>query len=125
MKHEFTCSVCGLDKVHDDELTTGYAIDKDQNKVCFSCCGIQDAKELKELPYGKTIAFYLTKDKTGNWRVCNWPASFIVPVRVPVKGLHNIARYRYDIWFSYEGNKYHGTQYGDNSEIVRIRKVKK
>ena len=45
----FTCSQCGKTKTHQSEISTGFGTDKDGNKVCFDCCGWNDAKELDGL----------------------------------------------------------------------------
>ena len=44
----------------------------------------------------------------------------IKPVRVR-KGRHNMARTRWDVWFTYEGQPWHGVNIGDN-QILRCRK---
>lgn len=120
MQHEFTCTVCGLHKTHDDDFTTGYGRDNDDNIVCFDCCGKQDAKELKELQPNQKFYLYLnTKEKT----LSNWPGTLKINVNHIRVGNHNIARHRYDTWFTFEGNSYHAVQYGDNTQIAHVRKI--
>lgn len=118
---QFTCSQCGQIKTNDSEHTTGYGVDKDGNKVCYQCCGINDAKELAELPLkGKTTLYLNTKDKT----LTNWPCSFKIPLSYIRVGKHNFAGKRYDTWFKYAGNQFHAVQYGDNTQIAYVQRVK-
>jgi hypothetical protein len=120
MKHEFTCSVCNEHKVHESDFSTGYATDKNDNKVCFECMGKIDAKELRELqPKQKTYLYLDTKQKT----LSNWPGTFKIHLHRIKEGFHNIAGKRYDVWFDYAGNKYHGTRYGDNTQICHIKRL--
>lgn len=121
MKHEFICSQCGEHKIHEDNFTTGYARDKDDNKVCFACCGLNDAKELETMPIkGKTVLYLNTKEKT----LSNWPGTFKIQLHAIRQGRHNIAGKRYDFWFDYKGNEFHGVQYGDNTQISHIKRLK-
>lgn len=41
------------------------------------------------------------------------------------KGRHNICGVRYDVWFTYHDNKYHGVKYGDNNDIVYVKRIKR
>lgn len=121
MKHEFICSQCGETKSHDSDITTGYGVDKDGNKVCYSCCGLNDAKELETLPMGgKTIHYLDTKNKV----ITNWPGSLKIPISHIREGRHNIAGKRFDTWFKYAGNQFHAVQYGTNTQIAHIKRVK-
>lgn len=122
MKHEFICSVCGEHKTHESDFTSGYGIDKDGNKVCFECCGKNDAKELAELqPKQKTYLYLDTKQKT----LSNWPGTFKIQLHYIKQGSHNIAGKRYDVWFDYAGKEFHGVQFGDNTQICHIKRIGK
>lgn len=128
MTHQFTCHQCGKEKQFISETTTGFALDEDENKICFDCCGFNDARDLKELEPGKQMLLYLN---TNTKEISNWPGSFTFVVPIIRTTQHSVpckkaTRYinRYDTWFKYEGNNYHGVQYGDNTTIVHIRKLK-
>ena len=123
MTHEFTCSVCGEHNTHDSDFSTGYGTDRDGNKVCFECCGKQDSAELMSLPIGGKMCLYLSMDKGKEYFVSNWPGTFKIHIHSVRKGRHNMAGNRYDVWFDYFGNSYHGTQYGDNTQICHIRRI--
>lgn len=117
MNHEFTCSKCHGHKIHESDISTGYATDKDGNKVCFECCGKEDLKTLKELqPKEKTLLYWDGKEVT------NWPGSLRIKPNSTRKGRHNIAGSREDVWFYIDNQCYHGIQYGNNSQILHIKK---
>jgi hypothetical protein len=120
MKHEFTCSQCCQQIAHEDKFSTGYGIDKDGHKVCFACCGVNDAKELETMPIkGKTILYLDTKAKT----LSNWPGTFKIQLHYIREGRHNIAGKRYDAWFNYKGNEFHAVQYGNNTQIAHVKRI--
>src|SRR6267154_1274008 len=114
MKHVFTCHQCGQEKTHVSDSTTGYALDKEENKICFDCCGINDTKELKELPIGKRLHLYLN---TQTKEITNWPGSLrimVSSIKTSKAKVHNLYIInRYDSWFIFHGNRYHAVQYGD------------
>jgi uncharacterized lipoprotein NlpE involved in copper resistance len=118
MKHEFICSQCNKAIVHESDFTTRYARDKDDNKICFDCCGINDANELKALQPKQKFSLYLDTNKKV---ITNWPGTFKIAVGFIQTGRHNMAGKRYDTWFNYEGKRYHAVQYGDNTQICHIK----
>lgn len=121
MKHEFVCSQCKESKTHEDDLTTGYGTNVAGDKICFSCCGLNDAKELEELHPKQKICLYLdTKEK----KLTNWPGTLSIPLAYIREGKHNIAGKRFDTWFKFRGSEYHAVQYGTNTQIAHIRRLK-
>lgn len=121
MRTEFTCSVCKETKIHEEEHTTGYGLDKDNNKICFACCGIKDAEEMDKT--GKAT-LYLTKGSDSIWYVSNWPGTLKIRVQYQRKGHHNIAGNRYDVWFTFNDSTWHGVQYGEMTQICHCRRTK-
>lgn len=127
MKHEFICSICKKEKVHESEFTTGYAVDDQENKICFDCCGYED-KAYMILNGRNTL--YLTKgndlpEGETKARVSNWPGTAKFTVKHGWRGKHNIARVRYDVWFDGpDGFVWHGVQYGDNTQICHCKRTK-
>lgn len=122
--HVFTCDVCGENKSHISNFTNGYGTDKDGRKTCFECCGKQDRADLLALPVGGRSCLYLAKDDNGQWSVSNWSGTLKIAVSTPRKGHHNIARTRYDVWFSLDGAQFHGVQYGEWTQICHVRRIK-
>lgn len=55
--------------------------------------------------------------------VSNWPGSFKIKV-FPRKGSHNFVGVRYDFWFEFGNNAFHGVTYGDNTQVAHIRCLK-
>lgn len=115
--HEFTCPVCHKSIVHIGESSTGYALDANDSKVCFECCGKQDAERLTNLSVGqKMILYYDGKN------IVNWPGTLTIkPSIVWVTGY---ARRTTQIEFNFGGNQYKALQYGGNTQIIHIRKLK-
>ena len=118
---------CGHAESPHDSFTTGYGIDKDGKKYCYDCCALQDKQAMIN---DKQITLYLTiendafkYDNFASSKVTNWPGNLTFNARVK-KGKHNIARYRYDCWFSFNGYIWHGVQYGDNTQIVYCKQTK-
>lgn len=129
----FTCHACKQRKCNNDDLTTGYGIDDNGKRICFACCGERDRLSMRE---GKPIALYLNMPTTlymgqnhangSNFAsLTNWPGTLKIVLHGVRKGYHNMAGYRYDVWFTFEGHKWHGVQYGDNTQICRCRTVRK
>jgi hypothetical protein len=144
-KDAFTCARCGQVKPIQKEGGTGYAympvgIGNDEWPVCYACCGEIDAEWMDT---HDRISLYLTHDETHEQdtrlrkpslpaKVSNWPGTLSYPVKQMKCGKHNIAAYRIDVWF-YRQRKdnpaitevWHGVQYGECTQIVHCRKLKR
>lgn len=107
---------CGHEPSAHSEITTGYGIDSDDKKHCYGCCALKDKERMKQ--EGK-ITLYLVKNE-----VTNWTGSLRFPVTYQKRGNHNIAGVRYDVWFWVDGEKWHGIQYGDNTQICRCKRIR-
>ncbi len=118
----FHCVDCGLDKpVHTGTGGTGYG-EYAGKKVCYACAAKRDAAYMTE--HGK-MSLYLSKDKHGKWQVTNWPGSLVFEAFNVTKGRHALARTKTDVDFrGPDGHLWHGTQYGENTQIVHTRRVK-
>lgn len=116
----FQCSICKMERALQNSGGTGYGTDKDGQKVCYECCGKQDAQRMRET--GKAV-MYLGRRGEGQ-EVLNWPGSLRLPVQGTKTGRHNIAGKRYDVWFQFEGQAWHGVQYGDFTQICHCKRVK-
>lgn len=124
----FRCSQCGETKPFPLQGGgTGYAIDQ-RGFVCYACCGENDRRDM--IASGKAL-LYLTREPIADrhypfadGKITNWPGTLAMPCRVR-RGHHNIARHRYDAWFKGpDGANWHGVQYGDNTQIIRCRRLK-
>lgn len=114
----FTCADCNVIKLFPfDSCGTGYGRvdDKPDSFICYACCGLRDEKQMKET--GKAV-LYLS-----NGVITNWPETLRINARVQ-RSRHNVARYRYDAWFKFSGENWHGVQYGENTQIIRCKRVK-
>lgn len=116
----FTCSVCHETKTNTDDFTTGYGVNSNGEKVCFSCCGKMDYDTMTK---ENRITLYLNTPKDSVWYLTNWPGTMKIDIRQHKEGRHNITGKRYDVWFSFAGKKWHGVQYGDNTQLCHCKAV--
>jgi hypothetical protein len=102
-------------------IGTGYGTDNAGRKHCYACCAEQDKQTMRD---NGRIVLYLSRDSgTGEYIVTNWPGTLrLIPYHVR-QGRHNIARTRHDVWFNFEGARWHGVQYGDNTQLCHCRKT--
>lgn len=119
MEKEFTCHNCGQTKPINYAGGTGFARylrAMDDFKLCYQCCAIGDALTMAG---SDSIVLYLHDGK-----VSNWPGTLsFVPSSI-TKGRHNMARFQYSVRFTAFGNEWTGRQVGDQTEILRCRRVK-
>ena len=128
---EVFCDKCGKKIVSKYEFTTGYGVlikdDGKEEKLCYECCGEHDKKLIEDCKPGDKFILYLIYEKNGKYGssyVSNWCGTlkFICGVR---EGRHNIARVRYDVWFTdHIGRDWYGVTYGDNTQICHCRLLK-
>lgn len=119
----FVCGDCGeVICIPLGGISTGYGQDwnRPDDFICFACCGARDRAEMEST--GKAT-LYLVREKDGTDYVTNWPGTLKLHANVRV-GRHNFARRRYDAWFRYRGELWHGVQIGDNTQIIRCKRTK-
>jgi hypothetical protein len=114
---------CGHPESPHSDITRGYGRDAEGLTFCYDCCAERDREQMRK--DGKTC-LYLVKREDGH-HVTNWPASLDIKVNTGAVrvGRHNIAGRRYDVWFWFEGDQWHGVQYGDNTQILHARRLKR
>lgn len=120
----FYCEVGGHDAAQ--EVAThgngvpmfpGYGVAPDGRKACYQCCANSDRADM--IATGRAC-LYLSDGK-----VTNWPGSLSFAVGPVRTGRHNMARRRYDFDFvGPDGARWHGTQYGDNTQVAHCRRLK-
>ena len=125
------CEKCGKKIVSKYDFTPGYGLlkteDGKEEKWCYDCCGEYDKKLIEDCKPGDKFILYLHYEKKGKYGdsyVSNWPGTlkFICGVR---EGRHNIARVRYDVWFTdHIGRDWYGVTYGDDTQICHCRLLK-
>lgn len=118
-----TCSRCGgaIPPPAPGAISTGYGTNEKDEIVCYSCCAEIDKQWMRDK--GK-ITLYLT-GQAGAREVTNWPGTLRFPARGYKQSPHNIARYRYDVWFNGpDGHVWHGVQYGDNTQLIHCKRTK-
>lgn len=115
---------CGHVASPHSEFTTGYGKDEHGKRYCYACCADRDRYQMR---CDGRATLYLTCEpkmvRTGTGTLTNWPGSLEIPCNVR-KGRHNMARTRYDVWFSFEGQTWHGVQYGENTQLCHCKRIK-
>lgn len=132
----FTCSNCGQAcPLQHSQVGTGYAMGKADNFFCYACCGLIDAFSMGWTGKGCLYLSWPARsmnpapDSAYGWistpgQVSNWPGTFKANAATK-RGRHNIARYRYDAWFTGpDGKRWHGVTYGQNTQICHCKRVK-
>lgn len=120
------CFDCGATFISNG-FSTGYGTDREGNRVCFACCGIRDQKDMEKT--GKATLYLTLKERPGlrlfaDGEVGNWPGTLKLPCRVK-RGRHNIAGVRFDAWFRFAGKDWHGVQYGENTQLIHCKQLKR
>lgn len=110
-----------------DGCGTGYGRDGAGDVLCYQCCGELDLARMTET--GRAVLYLKTTPDFqgatyGDAKLTNWPGTVTLQGRFR-RGAHNIARYRYDVWFKGpDGVDWHGVQYGDNTQICHCKRMK-
>lgn len=128
---------CGHKPSPHKSFTTGYGYDREGKTHCYDCCAANERQNM--LDTGRAT-LYLVKEsevteseaaKLGTlhharWAVTDWPGKLRFPVyHAPRKGAHNMARTRYDVWFTGpDGKRWHGVQYGEWTQLCHCRRLK-
>lgn len=111
--------------VTSDGFSTGYGINGKGEKICFSCCGELDKKQLRETGI---LCGYFTGNPGKGYEFTNWPGSLKLSAYGVKKSWHNFAgrNGRVDFWVDFEGKVYHGIHVSNGShECATIRLTKK
>jgi hypothetical protein len=112
----FKCAVCRETKPVHTDGGTGYASHRDR-KVCYACCGRSDTRRMER---GLPVMLYYDGKV-----VSNWPGTLKMEPTYTKKGRHNLAGTRTDVWFRFKARLFHGTQYGEWTQILRHVKAVK
>lgn len=107
---------CGHVESPHSSITNGYGTTADGKRHCYDCCAEQDRQQMRET--GRATLYLAGENVT------NWLGSLKIRVMRQTEGRHNIAGVRYDVWFRFEGESWHGTQYGDFTQIVHCKRIK-
>lgn len=135
MRHPTKCSQCSNvlpPPPHTGPVGYG-RVGKARKPICYECCNRRDMAYMRK--HGKNTLYFSYSSPCNNpqftgsgtnmtasdYLVSNWPGLKIRPDRVR-RGKHNIARERWDVWFTFEGTKWHGVNIGDN-QILRCKRI--
>lgn len=119
----FTCSTCHETKAvysPGNISAPEYGKDDKGNLHCWACCSERKRQRMRDT--GRAT-LYLVRRGDG-FAITNWTGGIsIEPFRVRI-GRHNIARTRYDVWFTFESQSWHGVQYGEMTQICHCHRIK-
>lgn len=131
MIDEDTILSCGHTPTPSDPVAgfraAGYGEDPEGNTFCYPCAALRDREQLRS---AKAWTGYVTmppKGASGDGMpiISNWPGSLALlatGVRVSKRG-GGFGSGRMDVWFTFEGRKWHGVNRGDNM-VLRCRALK-
>lgn len=105
------------------ELKPGEALERSP-AVCYFCCGKRDIADM--IATGKATMYLSRTDTLGIYKISNWHGSYTIENIHVRKGRHNMARVRYDAWFTGpDGKSWHGVRYGENTQILHCKRIEK
>ncbi len=116
------CDRCGS-RCEGAGIGSGYGRTTEGLHHCYPCCGEVDRERMKA---DGRATLYLARVNNGpnGFELTNWPGTLRIPVRYSSTGRHNMARTRRDVYFTFEGREWHGTQYGENTQLCHCRAMK-
>ena len=56
--------------------------------------------------------------------VSNWPGTLSFEVLEAKRGGHNWTGHRWDVWFDFEGDRWHGVTYGHQTMVCHVKRTK-
>lgn len=134
---------CGHEPSPHSSITTGYGVDASGARHCYACCAERDKADMTRT--GRATLYLSSEPYRGlgcvdwanladvqgpaddrrAWKITNWPGSLTFRPHYVKRGRHNIARTRYDAWFTGpDGKPWHGVQYGDMTQVIHCRRIK-
>lgn len=140
----FFCDRCGVtfQSYTPGSSVSNFAYTRDNRMVCVKCCAelekaymrthdkivlyFQSFQHRYQTDYTRKNKIYIIGghgDVMGE--LTDAMGNKIVDLYYIDRGKHNIAGRRYDFRFMFEGRTWHGTVYGDNSDLAYCRRLKK
>lgn len=111
---------CGHQESPCSIMTRGYCTFEGRT-YCYPCSVEQTKAIMRET--GK-FTLYLIWDQRHKWaHLSDWSGLFTLPIKSIKMGMNNTAKVRYDVWFMFEGEKWHGVTYGDMTQICHIKRL--
>ena len=89
---------------------------------CYECCAKRERERMIET--GRATLYLTTEQASGRALLTDWAGQLVFRGGVVRKGRHNMARVRYDAWFTGpDKREWHAVQYGDNTQIAHCRRL--
>ena len=96
-------------------FTEAYGLTNENETICYACCAKRDMQYMRD---NNRITLYLDTNKK---EVTNWPGTLTFPIKIK-EGRHNLCRFRYDVWFNFEGYTWHGVTYGNDTQLCHCKR---
>lgn len=112
---------CGHEPSVHSGFSTGFGKDSDGKTFCYECAADLDREQMET--DGKTTLYLCDGDAPRKYKVTNWPGSLSFNVGYSKQGRHNMAGTRVDVWFMVGDRQWHGTQYGENTQLVHCKRL--
>lgn len=134
---DYTCADCAQvfpEWIHDESIGN-YILAPNGSKICHKCTDEREKGTLMNLHIGKRVRMYLcgasanSVSTYGNKPdervyVCGVTGAFKINVSWAKRSRHNIAGWRYDVWFCFQGKNFHAFQCGDMTQLCVVRRLK-
>lgn len=96
--------------------------DAEGKTFCYDCAGKLDAEQLRSSDRWTGYLSQLGPCASDGAEVSNWPGSLKIRASLAIRKPHSggFGAQRTDVWFTFEGRKWHGVNRGDN-QLLRCR----
>ena len=126
----FTCAKCGAEIIHGGTSTgaAGYAIlpdvgdgsiPQELRRICYECSAEIERQFMRD--NGHSV-LYLCEKGTG-YEITDWPGRLRIPVAFWRHGRRSMFGWRFDCWFMFENQVWHGIKYS-NDQLIHVRRTK-
>jgi hypothetical protein len=133
VKSKFYCDYCKqeITQYHYD-FTSGYGVDKDGKKCCYTCCANWDKEDM--IQHGNAMLYLDVGNQPErnkgriylqNWTISNWPSSLKFENVIGWTGRHNWGlRVYFARFIGPDGKVWSGRTIGDNTQIFHCYRTK-
>lgn len=125
----FTCAKCGAEIIACNcGCSTGYAVLPDVGKICYDCSAEVERQFMRD--NGHSVLYLTFKEHSGvaqgygSYEITDWPGRLRIPVAMYREGGYSMFGLRFDCWFLFEGEVWHGVKCGENHDTIHVRRTK-
>lgn len=90
--------------------------------LCYKCTANHEKETMRST--GKIDLYLVGDGKAQPFKVSDFSGHLTFkPTRVSV-GKHNVASKRWDVWFRFENETWHGVCYGNSTQVLHCKRIK-